>query len=166
MFSTKMTKIFLKASAAAVRQYIRAADALGINYHFRINELGIDLERSSYISAEQLEPLLEYLIRQAPTPFFGLHSGQFVHPQSYPILGTLSMHASSLEQAILRSLPYERLVGDMGYTQVQHTDFGVRLIWHCQATNTQIAEHMIDNVFSSWVGFARWLLNNQGLSPR
>lgn len=157
------------ASTAAVKQYCLAAQALGIDYlpildRFGLLDNGV-LTTAEHIEGKQMQSLLKALLDNITQPCFGLFSGQFVRPESYSILGLISMNASSLGEVMEKAMPLEKLVGDMGTTRLIDDQDNLLVRWHCLYDDPQVVSHMVDNVFASWVYFTRWLTGQQELSP-
>lgn len=149
------------ASIAAVQQYLRYARAQRLNVPriLKQTELPSHLERASggRIQGEQFQTLIATLMEHAEDPLLGLNSSLFVQTESYTQLGLIALNCANLEQAIQRIPPFERLVGDMGSTQLKRSERAYELSWHCQYTQSNVVAQMNDNVLASWVLYARWL---------
>lgn len=158
-----------QASLAAVKQYLRLAQAEGIDAEqlLAAAELPVSLlhEDTGRINGVEFQTLLMQLLKQLPSPILGLLSGDHVQPSSYSVLGYILMSCSNFAEAIAQIAPYERLVGDMGSTQVMSYGDEIRLHWHCNYEQPEVCMHMVDNVFASWVNFARWLADNPDQHP-
>ncbi len=156
------------ASIPAVQQYLRYADSQQIDTHAAINEAGIDplvlANANGRIPGIQFEALIKALLKESKDPLMGLHTGRYVQPGSYSVLGYITMSCATIGEAIARIPTYERLVGDMGTTRIEHSGQQTTLNWRCAYTNPTVRRHMIDNVLASWTNFARWLAN-QDASP-
>ena len=149
------------ASTAAVRQYLRLAESRQLNPTILLQQLGLPEqiwhEESGHLSGEEFQALLELLLTHYPSPILGLLSGDFVQPGSYSLLGYITMSCATLGEAIARIAPFEKLVGDMGTTSVYGQDNEVFIQWQCHYPSERVRPQMVDNVFSSWIGYARWL---------
>lgn len=156
------------ASIPAVQQYLRYADSQKLDTQKAIIASGIDpnvLENANgRIPGEQFQALIKTLIECANDNLMGLHSGLYVQPGSYSVLGYITMSCASIGDAIERIPPYERLVGDMGVTRIEKTAKTITLNWRCAYNDALVRRHMIDNVLASWTNFARWLAD-QDTSP-
>lgn len=163
-----MNKLGL-ASTAAVRQYFRLAQSQGLNPLGLLAQVGLPetvwLEDSGHISGEDFQRLLLKLLEQYPSPILGLLSGDFVQPGSYSVLGYITMSCATLGEAIAKIAPFEKLVGDMGTTQVLAEKDEIIVQWQCNYPHEQVRPQMVDNVFSSWIGYARWLGGEVKASP-
>lgn len=158
-----------QASLAAVKQYLRLAQAKGIDAESLLESANLPtsllFEESGRISGTEFQTLLEKLLEVLPSPVLGLLSGDYVQPSSYSVLGYILMSCTNLAEAIAQIAPYEKLVGDMGSTQIlAHAD-EVRIHWHCNYPQPEVRMHMVDNVFASWIGFANWLGSSSGEHP-
>lgn len=156
------------ASIPAVQQYLRYAHYQKLDTAAAILEAGIDpnvLENANgRIPGAQFQSLIKTLLIQSRDPLMGLHTGLYVQPGSYSVLGYISMSCATLGDVIMRIPTYERLVGDMGTTRIERSPKTISLNWRCAYTDELVRPHMIDNVLASWINFARWLAN-QNASP-
>ena len=157
------------ASPAAILQYLRFANAQGLNSSALLQQVGIEPSllqtESSRIEGRQFQLLIQQLLNQCSTPILGLLSGDFVEPGSYNVLGFITMNCTTLGEAIMRIAPFEKLVGDMGTTQVSALGEEVHVLWHCRYPIEAVKEQMVDNVFASWINYAKWLGNNHTDHP-
>ena len=157
------------ASVAALRQYIRAAHAAGIDPDGLLAQTGLHpsvLESDEgRISGEQLQTFIRLLSEKTGNPILGLETGDFVQPGTYSVLGYITMSCATLAEAVARIAPFEKLVGDMGTTHVEGDGEQVRLVWQCAYPDITVKPHLVDNVFASWVNYARWLADDPAASP-
>jgi len=155
-------------SVPVVKQYLRYVETLDIDVSALLSSSNISAatltQESERISGEQLQAFLANLIIATGDPLFGLKSGVFVEPGSYSVLGFISMTCATLAQALERIQPYEKLVGDMGVTSIDYQPQQLSINWHCAYTIADVREQMVDNVFASWLAYARWL-SGQDLAP-
>lgn len=155
-------------SVPVVKQYLRYVETLDLDIptllaSSHISSLTLEQENER-ITGEQLQAFLANLIIATDDPLFGLKSGAFVEPGSYSVLGYISMTCATLEQALERIQPYEKLVGDMGVTSINYQPQQLHINWHCAYTFEDVREQMVDNVFASWIAYARWL-SGRDLGP-
>lgn len=156
-------------SPPALAQYLRFAQAQGLDRAQLLK--GIDLTEDQlnhdnpHIPGEKLQALIAHVLEKTGLPVLGLLSGDFVEPHSYSVLGFITMNCTTLGEAIMRIAPFEKLVGDMGTTQIQAVNDEIHLHWHCTYPNLQVREQMVDNVFASWIAYARWLGNAEDEHP-
>lgn len=154
------------ASVPAVTQYLRAAEACGVDYTPLLSRAGIAPEtlqdNTKHVSAQSLEALLALLVEASGDRCFGLHSAQFVEPASYSVLGYISMNCSTLRMIQAKLPIYEKIVGDMGVTSIDVTDGFVLQRWSCQFNNPLARQHEIECVLASWCLFSRRFLNFEG----
>jgi AraC-like DNA-binding protein len=156
------------ASIPAVQQYLRYADSQNIDISTAIAAAGIDplvLDNANgRIPGEQFQRLIKALLAASNDSLMGLNSSRHVQPGSYSVLGYITMSCATMGDAIERIPTYERLVGDMGVTDIKQNKDSIFLSWQCAYTDSLVRLHMIDNVLASWTNFARWLAN-QDTSP-
>lgn len=153
------------ASIAALKQYLRYAEAKKIDTASILQELGLTQNirqiDEGRITGEQFQAFLERLIDMAQDPSLGLSSALYVQTHSYSLLGTIAERSETIGEAIERIPLFERLVGDMGTTQIERSSNKISLTWHCNYKSPVVIPHMIDNVLASWTLYARWLTNSQ-----
>ncbi len=157
------------ASVAALRQYVRYADAKGIavdplfeKADLKPEILGSDEGR---IDGEQLQAFIHLLTEHTGNPVLGLETGDYVQPGSYSVLGYITMSCATLGEAVTRIAPYEKLVGDMGTTRLKMKGDSATLIWTCNFTDPVVWPQVVDNVFASWINYARWLADSTDATP-
>ena len=157
------------ASVAALRQYVRAADARSIDTSALFHKAGLEPSvlqtDDGRINGEQFQTFIRLLCKESDNPILGLETGDFVQPGSYSVLGYITMSSATLGEAVARIAPFEKLVGDMGTTQIAGSGDHIRLIWACNYTDPIVRPQMVDNVFASWINYARWLADNNAASP-
>ena len=156
-------------SVPALLKYLRHAEQLGLDLEAARAAAGVTREdladNARRIPSEAHERLLAHLVQASGDPLFGLHSARHVHPGSWSVLGYITMNCATLGEAMSRIVPYEKLVGDMGTSQLQMAGDHVRLIWNCRHENREIRRHMVENVLASWLLYARWIAETER-SPR
>jgi len=157
------------ASVAALRQYVRYADAKGIAVDPLFEKAGLKPEilnsDEGRIDGEQLQTFIHLLAEHTGNPVLGLETGDYVQPGSYSVLGYITMSCATLGEAVTRIAPYEKLVGDMGTTGLRMKGHEVSLVWTCNFTDPVVWPHVVDNVFASWISYARWLADNDNAYP-
>ncbi len=153
------------ASAPAVLQYLRYGREAGLDTLAALACAGLqekDLaEAQARVTGEQFQAVLQSLIEQSHDPLLGLKSGQYVQPGSYSVLGYITMSCATLADAIELIIPYEKLVGDMGVSEVAPLGEKLAVFWRCRYPDPRVRPHMIANVLLSWCNYARWLANSQ-----
>ena len=157
------------ASVAALRQYVRAANANGIDTHTLLADCGLDpailTSDEGRINGEHFQAVIHRLCERTGNPILGLETGDFVQPGSYSVLGYITMSCATLGEAVMRITPFEKLVGDMGTTRILQEGDYLRLVWTCNYDDPLIRPQMVDNVFASWINYARWLGDQPEAGP-
>ncbi|MGO1500037.1 MAG: AraC family transcriptional regulator [Marinobacter sp.] len=157
------------ASIAALRQYVRAAESAGTNTSalFAKADLTPSILDSGdgRINGEQFQRFILLLCERTHNPILGLETGDFVQPGSYSVLGYITMSCATLGEAVARIAPFEKLVGDMGTTELTMAQGSIKLTWHCNYNDPIVRPQVVDNVFASWITYARWLADNIAASP-
>ncbi len=159
------------AAAPAVLQYLKAASDFGIDATSVLSANNIDTELLNQnvkrITGEEFQRLILNLIGLTEDPCFGLKTSRYVQAGSYSVLGYVVMNCKSLKEALFKTPVYERLVGDMGVSEVRSLENGdTEMRWHCNYTNMDVRRHMIGNVLGSWVNFARFLVDKPEGKPK
>jgi AraC-like DNA-binding protein len=150
------------ASIGAVNQYLAQAQFEGIECDAILSKSGIDetelADNASHITGIQFQQLISLLLEHSNNPFFGLHSSAFVRPDSYSLLGFISINCRTFGEAIAKIQPFEPLVGDMGATRLSSSGQSTQIQWICQYTNPQVVPQMVDNCLASWLTFTRSMI--------
>ncbi len=156
-------------SVAALRQYVRAAESAGVDTPALFEKAGLNPaildSDDGRIDGEQFQMFIEQLLEHTGNPILGLETGDFVQPGSYSVLGYITMSCATLGEAVARIAPFEKLVGDMGTTRLTMAGDNIKLLWHCNYDNPAVRPHLVDNVISSWVNYARWLADDEAAAP-
>ncbi|WP_298448106.1 AraC family transcriptional regulator [uncultured Marinobacter sp.] len=157
------------ASVAALRQYVRAAESIGADTSELFTKAGLDPaildSDEGRINGDQFQQFILLLCELTNNPILGLETGDFVQPGSYSVLGYITMSCVTLGEAVARIAPFEKLVGDMGTTSLAMDNESIKLVWNCNYNHPIVRPQVIDNVFASWVNYARWLADNTSASP-
>lgn len=158
------------ASIAAFKQFLRLAHARGIATEALLAHAGIDerllADDTGRIAGTAFQRFLIDLAEQTQDPLLGLHCGDFVQPGSYSVLGYITMSCATLGEAVMRISTFEKLVGDMGVTRLTSEADGVMcLTWLCGYPDPRVRPHLTDNVFASWINYARWLADKTDAAP-
>ena len=150
------------ASVPAIAQYLKAADAEGIDYSPLLKTVGISeqalTDNSRHIAIDAMEKLLTLLIEASDDPCFGLHAAKFVEPSSYSVLGYISLNCSTLREAQGMIPIYEKIVGDMGVTTIESQGNFVFQRWSCKFNNPLIKRHQVEHVLASWATYSKVFL--------
>ena len=151
------------ASVPAINQYLKSAQACGVDYLPLLELAGVDsqilTDSSKHIPISAMEHLLKLLIEATGDPCFGLHSARFIEPASYSVLGYISMNCSTLRMIQAKIPIFEKIVGDMGVTSVEIKDGFALQSWRCKFNNPEAVRHEVEHVLACWVTYARNFLN-------
>ncbi len=156
----------LSASIPALKQYLTAANALGVNTSdilktHAINEQQLD-DNAARISLAHFESIVIALIEASSHPYFGLYASNHINPSMYASLGLISISAASLRACIELVPTYETLVGDMGYTELVEKSQWMEQVWHCQLENPLARRHVSEAVLASWFLYGKNMLGLEG----
>ncbi|MCU1748609.1 AraC family transcriptional regulator [Pseudomonas sp. 6D_7.1_Bac1] len=155
-------------SVPPLLKYLRHAEQLGIPTAPALAAAGLEAQQLSdnslRLPGKAHEQLLDYLCEHSGDPLFGLNSARYVLPNSWSVLGYITMNCATLGEAMNRIMPFEKLVGDMGVSRAEMAQGQVRLIWNCRHQRPETRRHMVENVLASWLVYARWIADMQ-VSP-
>ena len=155
-------------SVPPLLKYVRHAEHLGMTIEPALAAAGLQAQQLSdnslRITGEAHERLLDYFCEHSGDPLFGLNSARFVLPNSWSVLGYITMNCATLGDAMNRIMPFEKLVGDMGVSRAELQGQQVHLIWTCRHQRPRIRRHLVENVLGSWLQYARWIADTH-LSP-
>lgn len=156
-------------SVPALVQYIKNAEQCGLSRERLLAVAGVTadllLDNNGRLPGEALQQLLRFVLPNCGNPLFGLYTSQHVQPGSYSIMGYIAMTSNTIGEALSRVATYERLVGDMGTTHVDHEPGVVVVRWQCRFDDPLTRRHIIENVLASWVAYTRWIADYPDLSP-
>lgn len=151
-------------SAPALQQYVKCAEFSGLSREDLLVAAGISLDQLSDNAAnfpcDTLMRLLDYVLSCCGNPAYGLQTSQFVQPGSYGVLGYITMTSNTLGEALFRISTYERLVGDMGETDVVFEPGLILARWKCHFKDPVVRRHVVECVLASWVAYARWIIKD------
>ncbi len=157
-------------SVPALMQYVRSAEAAGLDRDRLLLEAGIRAEllvdNNGRLEGDVLQNLLQYILPRCANPLFGLYTSQYIQPSSYSIMGYIAMTSNNLAEVLSRMIMYERLVGDMGTSSIVHEPGAVAVVWNCRFTDLRIRRHIVENVLASWVVYTRWIADEPDRSPQ
>lgn len=157
------------ASVPAVWQYLRMAEAVGVDTACCLAQAGIDdallQDSNQRVPGAALERLLACLIPRSGDPCFGLHTSAYIQPASYSVLGYIAMNCATVGEALACIPLYEKIVGDMGVTTIHADGDSVRVQWHCNFADPLVRRHVIENVLASWTRYTRWMSGVDSENP-
>ncbi len=154
-----------EASASGLLRYVHAAKKLGVDGEQALNLLGLDQQdiqnAQRRLPAAIHERLLMALVEQSQDVLFGLRAGLIVQPDAWSVLGYILINCASLGDAMARVASYERLVGELGVSQVEPLDGRICMSWHARVADPQVKRHMVENVLASWLSFGQWIADTK-----
>ncbi|WP_299768854.1 AraC family transcriptional regulator [uncultured Pseudoteredinibacter sp.] len=156
----------LSASIPALKQYLTAAEALGVDIapvlvkHSLTENVLQDNE--ARIDLAHFEDVFLTLIEASKHPYFGLYASNHISPAMYASLGLISISAASLRACIELVPTYETLVGDMGTTELIEQEEYFEQRWHCQLKDPAARRHISEAVLSSWYLYGKNMLGLEG----
>ena len=113
-------------SVPPLLKYLRHAEQLGMAIEPALAAAGLQAQQLSdntlRLPGEAHEKLLDYFCEHSGDPLFGLNAANFVLPNSWSVLGYITMNCATLGDAMSRIMPFEKLVGDMGVSRAEVQD--------------------------------------------
>lgn len=156
-------------SVPALQQYLRSAEACGLSRDRMLLEAGLSaellLDNNGRVPGDVLQRLLSYILPRCGNPLFGLQTSHYIQPGSYSVMGYIAMTSNTLAEAVARMPQYEKLVGDMGVSTVEHEPGAIVVRWNCRFTDPLTRRHIIENVLASWTSYTRWMADAPELTP-
>lgn len=156
-------------SVPALQQYLRSAEACGLAREKMLIEAGIAAEmlqdNNARLDCDVLQRLLAWVLPRCNNPVFGLQTSHYIQPGSYSVMGYIAMTSNTLAEAVARMPQYEKLVGDMGTSTLEHEPGAIVVRWNCRFTDPLTRRHVIENVLASWTSYTRWMADAQELTP-
>ena len=117
-------------------------------------------DNNQRVSLAAFEVLLSHLLEQRRQPLFGLHAARHVQANSWHVLGYITMNCATLGDALIRIIPYEKLVSDSGISELQIQEDAVELRWHCQHQTPLLRQQLSEHVLAAWLLYAQWLTDS------
>lgn len=143
------------AYLSGIVQYLREAGfaVADILAETRIQESDLN-QKNGRVSAADYVQVFANGERLSADPQLGLKVGQLVRPGNYGVIGYVVMASRTFGEALARAGRYQKLVGNIGYSDV-HIDGEVAEIrWQTDFTDLPAA--LVEEHIASIVSFARW----------
>lgn len=143
-----------------LRDYLQARQMCVADFlqEFGLAESLFDAARER-IPVDLYERLLIKAGRVAGDPDIGLHVGEYIRPGHFGALGFAVMACRTAAEVYRRHERYEQLVASIGRSRYQRRGDEIHLTWD---TGDQLLHRAVfDETLSSWVTFARWLVNQR-----
>lgn len=154
------------ASIPALCQYLKMANLTPIDTQSIIERAGLNAEvigdNTRRIPLEQFEDILLQLIEGSQDPLFGFHTSEFIEPASYSVNGYISLNCATLKEVLATIPTYEKIVGDMGTSELEGEVNKTLLRWNSQLQNPTVKRHVRENIICSWFRFTHTFLNIEG----
>lgn len=123
--------------------------------------LGLSQELLSDINArvpfDIEDALYSEILAQLKDPWFGLHTGENVRPNSIGVLGYATMSSRNLGEAVGLMLRYEHFRSEVGNCDMQVDDQTFSITWQASDDEVECHRHRVEGAFSSWVSYGRWI---------
>ncbi|CAM3909562.1 MULTISPECIES: AraC family transcriptional regulator [Pseudoalteromonas] len=111
------------------------------------------LDESNYrFPVQDYEQLMSYAEQSLQCDHIGLKFGQSLKTQSWGLLGHIALVSESLAKVLLHAQKLNTLVRNIGTITLRSEGSLSYLTWQ---PNVDIQHHMVDELFSSWLSFAK-----------
>lgn len=107
------------------------------------------------------DSLYAAILEQLKDPWFGLHTGENVRPNSIGVLGYATMSSRNLGEAVGLMLRYEHFRSEVGSCEMHVDDLTFSISWQAFDGGTEVHRHRVEAAFSSWVSYGRWITRSQ-----
>ena len=114
------------------------------------------------VDGETYFRLFEKAVLLTADPLVGLKAGTRVKPGNYGVIGFVLMACRTFGEVLMRSGRYQKLVGDIGYSDMVFTGDQAEVRWHSRFE--QVPPAVVEEHMASIVTYARWLMG-EGRSP-
>jgi AraC-like DNA-binding protein len=142
-------------SALVIEQCLHFVTDHGVDTRRLFSETGFQeswLKRpEAWLSLAECEPLLRRAIELSNDPLVGLHAAHHLTLTSFGIVGLVVQTSSTLLELIESSQRYERLISDIGSTQLSHEPGQSFWRWDCSATDPLLTRHATECILAGWV---------------
>lgn len=102
--------------------------------------------------------LLDWLESRTGDACVGLHAGAQFRPRHYAEMGYVVLTTSTVREAILQGIRYERLANDIGRTRLVETAQVAEMRW--EPIYDRLSRHAHELHMATWSVFAQWLLGD------
>ncbi len=109
---------------------------------------------TSFVSAELLGVALHTIHELLQDDYIGFRHALDVQANTYDILGYLAVNCDSMAQTMPLVIEYERILGNLGYTQLLPHPPGMLVSWQCVLTDPFVRRQMLESVLTSWFLYA------------
>ncbi len=153
-------------SSSYVRTLLDVVEQRGGCAAALMREVGIsdDIRRSPEmrLCAPKAMRLFECAAAATGDADFGLHMGESVRPATFSALGYAGMSCDTLAEALSLIPRFERLVTELGTTELRREGDWVTLAWRPALDATAASRPVQDAIVSGWLSFGRWITGIDG----
>ncbi|MCH2087393.1 MAG: AraC family transcriptional regulator [Pseudoalteromonas sp.] len=103
------------------------------------------------------ESLMHYGDKILQQEHIGLEFGNSLKAQNWGLLGHVALVSKNLEKALEHAQRLSKTIRNIGHIELVSEDEFCRLSWHAQSN---IQHYMVDELFSSWLSFAKHCCHN------
>lgn len=152
-------------SSVYINHLVDVARLMGADLGATESELGLDSNLLNDINARVPfaveDALYAAILKQLHDPWFGLHTGENVRPNSIGVLGYATMSSRNLGEAVGLMLRHEHFRSEVGNCEMVVDDQTFSISWQAFDGATEPHRHRVEAAFSSWVSYGRWITRSQ-----
>ena len=119
-----------------------------------ISETQLD-ETGSRVSASQYIQLFFNAERLCQDPLLGLHVGLRVMPGNYGVMGYMVMACKNFAEALTKAAKYQKLVGDIGYSDVIFENDECQ--WRWRTPHEGLPVSIAEETLTSCITYSKWI---------
>ena len=112
-------------------------------------------EKHRRVDGQTYFHLFEQAVALTADPLLGLKVGSRVKPGNYGVIGYVVMACRTFGEVLLRSGRYQKLVGDIGYSEIVFVGEEAEVRWI--ANYDAVPPSVVEEHMASIVTYARWL---------
>ena len=158
----------IEVSVTVLTQMFRYLAARKVDKEALLRSIGVDpacvASPDAYLPIETYLRIQEGAAEYTGDPCFGLHTGEFVEPGSWSILGYMMMNCKTLEEAFEKSGRYSRIIGNLIEGRAVIRLNRVKLVFFTPPQAPTMSRHCFEAAFASTVRMMRTLTGVK-LSP-
>lgn len=152
-------------STVFINHLIDVARLMGADLSAIEETLGLDAEGLGDINGRvpfaTEDALYTEILNQLDDPWFGLHMGENVRPNSIGVLGYATMSSRNLGEAVGLMVRYEHFRSEAGICDMDVDDQTFSISWQAYDNAIEAHRHRVESAFSSWVSYGRWITRSQ-----
>ncbi len=141
-------------STLIIRQCLNIGEAYHLDMGRLLKELNLQEEVLSqpdgWLSAADTERMLRLALSHIRNPLTGLDAAPHINLATLGVLGYVSQTSSTLQDLIINTQRFERLLSDVGTTSLQQHPGASHWQWVCSLQDPLVSRHVTECVIGCW----------------